>query len=129
MRKAYRILAYAIAVEVVIQAMSIALGLTGFGKWIDDGATVTKKVLDDNPTFTGSIVAFFAKIPGGARWAGYILGLIVVQVVLGIVSAKVPYLITLHVLNAFAILGIALVAARRAESTATTAREATSAAT
>ena len=152
MRKAYRILAYAISIEVVIQAMAIALGLAGLGKWIEDGATLNKKILDDEPSFTGSwgfmvhgmngemlipllaiallVVSFRARIPGGSRWAGYIIGLIAIQVVLGLTAEDVPYLILLHALNAFVILGTALMAARRAEAAgATTAREATSAAT
>ena len=152
MRKAYRILAYAISVEVVIQAMAIALAIAGLGKWIEDGATVNKKVLDDEPSFNGSIgfpihflngemlipliaiallvVSFKAGIPGGSRWAGYIIGLIAIQVALGLTADEVPWLITLHALNAFAILGMSLMAARRAEAVgATTAREATGAAT
>lgn len=91
MRRAYHVLAYLIAVEVVVQAMMIATGVAGLGHWIDDGATVNKHILDNNPSFTGSwgfavhaingemlipllaiillIVSFFAKVAGGTRWA------------------------------------------------------------
>src|SRR4051794_9479645 len=55
MRRAYRVLAYVIAVEVIVQAMMIATGVAGLDHWIEhDHATVTKHVLDKNPSFTGS---------------------------------------------------------------------------
>lgn len=150
MRRAYHVLAYLIAVEVVVQAMMIATGVAGLGHWIDDGATVNKHILDNNPSFTGSwgfavhaingemlipllaiillIVSFFAKVAGGTRWALYVLGLIVVQVVLGVSQGDVPYLGLLHGLNAFAILAVAVVTARRAKMQAADAGVATAAA-
>lgn len=137
MRRTYHVLAYVIAVEVVVQAMMIATGVAGLSHWIDDGATVNKHVLDNNPSFTGSfgfavhglngemliplialvllIISFFAKVAGGTRWALYILGLIVVQVVLGVSQGDVPYLGLLHGANAFAILIVAVLAARRSK--------------
>jgi hypothetical protein len=136
MRRAYHVLAYFIAVEVVIQAMMIATGVAGLGHWIDDGAVVNKHVLDNEPSFTGSwgfavhaingemliplvalvllILSFFARVLGGTRWALYIIGLVVLQVVLGIAQDEVPYLGLLHGLNAFALLAVAVLAARRA---------------
>jgi len=151
MRRAYHVLAYLIAAEVVVQAMMIATGVAGLGHWIDDGATVNKHVLDNEPSFTGSwgfavhglngemlipllaiillIVSFFAKVAGGTRWALYILGLIVVQVVLGVAQGDVPYLGLLHGANALAIFSIAVVTARRAKMQVTSnASVATSAA-
>jgi heme A synthase len=59
------------------------------------------------------IVSFFAKVPGGTKRAAIILGLIVLQVVLGITSHEVPGLITLHVLNAFGIFVLAALTAHR----------------
>ena len=150
MRKAYRILAWAISVEVVIQAMAIAFALAGLGKWIDDGHTLNKKIADDHPSFTGSvgfpvhaingemlipllaiillIVSLRARIPGGTRWAGYILGLIVVQVILGITAGDVPYLILLHAFNAFLIFSTAFLAGRRTLENQPTAQGTTAAA-
>ena len=150
MRRAYHVLAYLIAVEVVVQAMMIATGVAGLSHWIDDGATVNKHVLDNDPSFTGSggfavhgingemlipllalillVVSFFAKVAGGTRWALYILGLIVVQVVLGISQGDVPYLGLLHGANAIAILAVAVITARRAKEQATDVGVATSAA-
>ncbi|MDQ1746281.1 MAG: hypothetical protein QOD07_544 [Frankiaceae bacterium] len=136
MRRAYHVLAYVIAAEVVIQAMVMATAVAGLDHWIDDGATVNKHVIDKHPAFTGSfgfpvhaingemliplfalallVVSFFAAVAGGTRWALYILGLIVLQVVLGVSQGDVPYLGLLHGANAFAILVVAVLAARRA---------------
>ena len=138
MRRTYHVLAYLVAVEVVVQAMAIATAVAGLSHWIDDGATVNKHVIDKHPSFTGSfgfpmhaingemlipllalillIVSFFAKVAGGTRWALYILGLIVVQVVLGVSQGDVPYLGFLHGLNAFAVFVVAVLAARRAKA-------------
>ena len=51
------------------------------------------------------IVSFFAKVPGGVQKAAILLGLVVLQVFLGIFSHSIPFVVVLHVLNAFAILG------------------------
>lgn len=137
MRRAYHVIAYLIAVEVVVQAMMIATAVAGLSHWIDDGAKVDKHVIDNHPSFTGSfgfpvhaingemlipllaivllVISFFAKVAGGTRWALYILGLIVVQVVLGVSQGDVPFLGLLHGLNAFAIFAVALWTARRAK--------------
>jgi len=151
MRRAYHVFAYIIAAEVVIQAMMIATAVAGLDHWIeDDHATVTKKVIDSHPSFTGSfgfpvhaingemliplfalillVISFFAGVVGGTRWALYILGLIVIQAVLGISSGKVPLLALLHGLNAFAIFTIAVLTARRAKAQTADATTATAAA-
>ena len=136
MRRAYHVLAYLIAAEVVVQAMMMATAVAGLSHWIDDGATVNKHVIDKHPSFSGSfgfpvhaingemvipllaiallVVSFFAGVVAGTRWALYVLGLIVVQVVLGVSQGSVPYLGLLHGANAFAILVVAVLAARRA---------------
>jgi hypothetical protein len=143
MRRAYHVLAYVIAAEVVIQAMMIATAVAGLGRWIDDGAVVNKHVLDKDPSFTGSfgfpvhaingemliplialvllVISFFAKVAGGTRWALYLLGLIVLQVVLGVSQDDVPYLGLLHGANAIALFSVAVLAARRAALPATDA--------
>jgi hypothetical protein len=137
MRRAYHVLAYIIAVEVVVQAAMIATAVAGLGHWIDDGHTVDKHVLDKHPSFTGAfgfpvhaingemlipllalallVVSFFAKVVDGTRWALYILGLIVLQVVLGVSQDDVPLLGLLHGPNALLILVVAILAARRAK--------------
>ena len=137
MRTVYRVLAFLLAIEVVIQAMAIAYAIAGLGKWVeDDGGVLNKQVLDSDPDFAGVggfmvhglngtmiipilvllllIVSFFAKVPGGVRSALILLVLVAVQVFLGIFAHDVPYVIVLHVLNAFAIMGVAAMAGRRA---------------
>jgi uncharacterized sodium:solute symporter family permease YidK len=138
MRNVYRVLAYLLAVEVVVQAMAIAYAIAGLGHWVEeDGGVLNKQVIDsDSPDFQGVggfathgingttiipliiilllIVSFFAKIPGGVRKAAILFGLVVLQVFLGIFSHSIPFVIVLHVLNAFAILGMSLYAARSA---------------
>jgi hypothetical protein len=131
MRTTFKVLAYALAAEVLIQAMAVAYGIAGLGKWVeDDHGIVNKKLLDANsPHFTGAggfaihgingmllipvltllllIVSFFSKIEGASKRAGILVGLVVLQVVLGIALHGVPYIALLHVLNAFVILGFA----------------------
>lgn len=138
MRTAYRVLAYALVAEVVLQAMMIGIALAGVNKWIDDGHTVTKQVVDSHPRFAGSIgfpihaingemlvpllvlallvVSFFVKMPEATRRAAILVGLVVLQVVLGLTLQGAPYVALLHVLNAFAILAVALLAARSVPS-------------
>lgn len=138
MRKTYRVLGYLIAAEVVVQAMAIAYALAGLTYWVsEDGGVLNKQVIESDETpFTEVIgfiihgmngmmiipllallfliVSFFAKVPGGSRRAGAVLGLVVLQVVLGITSHSLPFAAALHALNAFAILVVAFTSARRA---------------
>jgi hypothetical protein len=138
MRIVYRVLAFLIAIEVVIQAMAIAYAIAGVGKWVeDDGGVLNKQVFDaDSPDFPGVggfmlhglngmmvipvlvllllIVSFFAKVPGGVRSALILVVLVAVQVFLGIFAHDVPGVIVLHVLNAFAIMAVAAMAGRSA---------------
>ena len=114
MRNVYRVLAYLVAIEVVIQAMAIAYGIAGVAHWVEeDGGVLNKQVFDsDDPDFTGIggfithgingmmiipllvilllIVSFFAKVPGGVRFAAIIFGLVALQVFLGIFSHSDP---------------------------------------
>jgi hypothetical protein len=64
------------------------------------------------------IVAFFAKVPDGVKWAGFTLLAVIVQVALGLFGHGLPALGALHGINAFVVLGVALMAARRADATA-----------
>jgi heme A synthase len=137
MRTFYRVLVILLAVEVLVQGMAIAYALAGMGHWVDqDGGVVDKALFDsDNPDFPGVggfmihglngtmiipilvllmlIVSFFANVPGASKRAGLLVGLVVLQVFLGIFSHEIPYVITLHVLNAFAIFSIAAITAYR----------------
>jgi hypothetical protein len=147
MRNVYRIIAYLLAVEVLVQAMAIAYAIAGLGKWVeDDGGVLNKQVLDsDSPDFKGVggfavhgingtmiipilvilllVVSFFAKVPGGVKNAAILLGLVALQVFLGIFSHSIPFVIVLHVLNAFAILAGAIMTGRSASGAPTTAAQ------
>ena len=46
------------------------------------------------------VFSFFAKVPGGVKWAAIVLLLVVVQATLGIAGHSVPFLGALHGLNA-----------------------------
>jgi hypothetical protein len=151
MRKAYRILADVVAVGVAVQSMAMVWAIAGLFAWIDDGGTITKQVLDswdDNPPdFQGAagfaihgilgmmvipviglallIVAFFAGVPHGVRWAGIVAISIVIQVAVGLAGESAPWLGLVHGLNAFALFAAALFAARAAHPTTQTAVAAT----
>jgi hypothetical protein len=136
MRTTYRVLAFLIAAEVVIQAAAIAYAVFGFFKFVDDGAVIDKASKESGETFDGVVgfivhgingmmivpllalvllvVSFFAKVPGGVKWAGILVGLVVVQVLLGMFAHELPWLGGLHGLNALAVFTVALLAAHRA---------------
>ena len=136
MRSVYRVFAYIIALEVVIQAAAIAFGVFGLAKWVDDGATLTKATMEnENTTFTGLVglmvhgmngmmvipllalvflvISFFAKVPGGAKWAGLVFLAVVVQVLLGMFAHELVGLGALHGANALLIFGLAVMAGKR----------------
>ena len=60
------------------------------------------------------IVSFFAGVAGGVKWAAIVFGLVALQITLAFASFGAPALGALHGLNAFAVLGVAAVAGRRA---------------
>jgi hypothetical protein len=129
MRAAYRVLAGLVAVGVVLQAMFIALAWFTAIKDMDDGLVLDKNY-DGNFGHmlhgqTGMmiiplvalallIVSFFAKIPGGIKWALYVVGLVALQIVLAFLSFGAPAVGALHGLNAFALAAVAVMASRRA---------------
>jgi len=132
MKAAYKWLAFAIAVEVVVQAAVIAYGYASLGKYVDDGATLTKDT-DSFPGLTSLIihgangmvlipllaiallvVAVLSRIPGAPKVAGILLGLVVLQVLLGMFGHDLPFLALLHGVNALAIFGFAAMTGVRA---------------
>jgi len=146
MRSSYRVLAGLVALGVVVQAMAMVYAVAGLGKWVEDGGVLDKAAIEsEDLSFTGSagfmihgmtgmmvipaiallllIISFFARIPGGTRWAGLVLLLVVVQVALGLFGHEVPAIGALHGLNALALFSVALYAARRARPTAVAAAE------
>ena len=141
--KAYRILAFTIAVLVVVQAGAIAWAFFGMTSWItDEGGVVNKELLectDCEQEFTAEwgfaihmffvglvlipltslillITSFFAKVPGGVAMAGGIFGLVILQVfVLPVLSREVwSGFGALHGVNAIVLLGLAYMAGKRA---------------
>jgi hypothetical protein len=139
MKSVYRVLAYLIALEVVIQAAAIAFAIAGLGKWIMEGGVLDAAAMESESTgFTEEvgfmihgingqmivpliallllISSFFAKIPGGVMWAGLVLATVVVQVLLGIFGHGAPVLGLVHGVVAFALFTFAVIAARRSEA-------------
>jgi hypothetical protein len=130
MKSVYRALAGLIAIGVLVQGMSVALGWFTALKDMDNGA-----VIDKNTDFNFGqgmhatvgmmvipalallllIVSFFARVEGGIKWALFVLGLVVLQIALAFAAwGGLPAIGALHGLNAFALLGVASMAARRA---------------
>lgn len=148
MRSTYRVLAYLVAAEVVVQAAMIAYALFGLGKWIEGGGILNKTVMEDeSSSFTGVtgfmihgingqmvipllalvllVVSFFAKVPGAPKWAAAILALVVVQVLLGTLGHGAPLLGALHGVNALILFSVAVMAAHRVGSAQTSGVSAT----
>jgi hypothetical protein len=139
MKSVYRVLAYLIALEVVIQAAAIAFAIAGLGTWIQEGGVLDAAAMESETTeFTGVagfmihgingqmivpliallllISSFFARIPGGVLWAGLVLATVVVQVLLGIFGHGTPVLGLIHGAVAFVLFTFAVIAARKAEA-------------
>lgn len=140
MKSAYRILAYLVALEVLVQAAAIAYAVAGLGTWIQSGGVLDKAAMDSETLeFTGIggfmvhgingqmimpliallllIVSFFAKVRGGVQLAAMVLGGVAVQVALGTFGHGLPLLGLIHGMLAIVIFWAAMVAARRVEST------------
>jgi hypothetical protein len=141
MRATYRVLAYIIAAEVIIQAMAAVYAIAGLGKWIDEGGVFDKAVMESDespfPEVVGFIVhgingmmvipvlalvflvvSFFAKVPGGVKWAGVVVLLVALQVTFGLVGHSVPAVGGLHGLNALLLFGAAIYAGQRVRADA-----------
>lgn len=145
MQSTYKFLAYAIAVLVVVQAGAIAWAFFGLTDWIsNDNGVVDKALLectDCEQEFTAEwgfaihmffnglllipllslillVVSFFAKVDRGVILAVTIVGLIALQIiVLPMLSREVdPIFGAVHGINALVLLGVALMAGRRASA-------------
>ena len=134
MRGAYKGIAHLIALGVLLQAAFLAAAWFQVINDVDAGAVI-------NTDYDGNaghalhgmvgmmvmpllgliffILSFFAKLPGGVKWAGLTFLAIVVQVVLAFVSFGVPIIGALHGINAFVVFGLALFAGRRVASATT----------
>lgn len=129
----YRVLAYVICALVMVQAAVHAWASAGLSAYIFGGGTIdpTGSAPPPVPEFAGIIIhgingqyiipvvavlmlifAFLAKTPHAVPFAGTVLGLVVLQVLLGLFSHGVTFLALLHGLNALALFAVALIAAR-----------------
>ncbi len=136
MRSVYKVLAYIVAAEVVIQAMAMVYAVAGEGKWVMEGGVLDKAVIESRefvfPEVLGFAIhgingmmviplfalllfisSFFAKVPGGVRWAGGVVLLVVVQATLGLAGHSIPALGALHGLNALLLFSAAIYTGRR----------------
>lgn len=139
MRTTYRVLGYLIGLEVAIQAAMIVYAVAGLSNWVDGGGVLDKAAMEsDQSAFSEEvgfmihgingqmlipalalamlIVSFFARVPRGPAWAGTVLGLVIIQVGLGLFSTDLPALGLLHGLNALALFTVAVVAATKART-------------
>lgn len=130
MKSTYRVLAQLIALGVVIQAMSVALGWFLVLKDVDDGGVFDKNTDFNFGQVTHSIVgmmvipllaivllivSFFAGIPGGVKWAAIVFGLVALQIALAFAAwGGLAAIGALHGLNALLLLGAAGITGRHA---------------
>jgi heme A synthase len=143
MRTAYRVLAFAIAAMVAIQAGAIGYAVFAQFKWIEEGGTFDKAAFDTGAPGTGAfmfhalfagalllaslvmlIISFFAKIPHGVRWAVFVLIATIVQIALGVLSHLLAAIGALHGAAALVLFGVAVMAAMRARKPASVVEEA-----
>ncbi len=137
MKSAYRVLAYLIALEVAIQAAAMVYAIAGLGIWVENENGVLDKAAFESeeslfPEMVGFmihgmngmmlipllaliflIVSFFAKIPGGVKWAALTLLAVVVQVALGLFGHEAAILGMLHGINALILFSLAAMAGTR----------------
>jgi hypothetical protein len=139
MKNVYRVLALLVAAGVVVQAAAIAFGMFGLFKWVENGGTIDQSTSETSNFggitgfvlhgIVGTIVlpaiallflvsSFFAKVPGGVKWALIVFGVAVVQVALGLFSHSLAWLGWLHGGNALILFGVAVSAAMRVRAAA-----------
>jgi hypothetical protein len=134
MKATYRVFAYLIALGVLAQAMSVALGGFTMIHDIDEGLIVDKNFDDFNfgQTLHGMvgmmvlpalallflIVSFFARVPGGVKWAALTFLLVALQITFAFVAFGVPAVGALHGINALVLMAVAGYAGRRVDTSA-----------
>jgi heme A synthase len=141
MRTTYRVLAFAIAALVAIQAAAIGYAVFAQLNWIENGGTIDKASIESAPgtsayivhIFGGGVIllaalallviSFFAKIPQGVRWAVIVLVCTIVQIALGSLSHMLYAIGALHGAVALVLFGVAVMAAMRARKPAPVAEE------
>jgi hypothetical protein len=138
MKTVHKVLAYLIALEVMIQAALIAFAVAGIGVFISDGGTLDEAafeaIFEGDLSFTGVagmmfhgmngmmvipllallllVTSFFTKTRGAIKFSLLTLGLVVLQVFLGFMGHSTPYGGLLHGFNALLLFTSALYTAR-----------------
>jgi heme A synthase len=141
MRTAYRVLAFAIAALVAVQAAAIGYAVFAQLSWIENGGTIDKASIESAPGTSAYIfhaldggvvlllalallvISFFAKIPQGVRWAVIVLVCTFVQIALGTLSHMLSAIGAVHGAVALVLFGVAVMAAMRARKPAPVAEE------
>jgi heme A synthase len=136
MKTVYRVLAFAIAAMVAIQAGAIGYAVFAQLYWIENGGTLDEASFESAPGFGAYIfhalngatvlllalalliISFFAKIPQGVRWAVIVLACTIVQIALGTLSRLVSQIGAVHGAVALVLFGVAVMAAMRARKPA-----------
>ena len=131
MRAVYRVVGQLIALAVVLQVASIALAGFTIASDAEDGTTIGADYTNFGQSYHSIagmvigllalvllILSFLTDVPRGRMLAGIIVGLVVVQFLLAVVSFGLPALGVLHGLNGLAIAAIAGSASSRAASPA-----------
>lgn len=137
MVKTYRLLAYAVALLVGVQAASHAWASAGIGRYVMEGGVVDKSLMENTagpppfPEVAGIIihgmngsmvipavalalllVSFFTRVRGAAMRAAIVLGVVALQITLGFAAHGFAFLAIFHGLNALVVFTAAVLAAR-----------------
>lgn len=134
MRQVFRVLAFVVAVGVIVQAAVMVYAVAGLGIFIDEGGVLDQASMEQSMSgdalfpeqvglllhgLNGSMVlpaiavltfvaSFFAGVRHAWRWGLAILLLVALQVTLGFAGHAVPFLGGLHGINALLLFTVAL---------------------
>jgi hypothetical protein len=135
-KQLYRVLAYLIAAGVILQAAAIAYAVFGMFDWVAGGGTIDKALIESESPQIGGIAgfnlhhlvgvnilpllallflisSFFARIPGGIRWALIVFAATLAQSLLGIFAHENSAVGWLHGAMALILFSCALVSGIR----------------
>lgn len=135
MRKTYRVLGFTIVALVGLQAAAHAWASSGMGLFVMNGGVIDASLMSEEgaappfPEVMGFmihginglmvipvvalallVVSFFTKVRGAIAFAGLTLGLVALQVTLGMMGHGMSSMAFLHGVNAIALAGVALYA-------------------
>lgn len=139
MKTVYRVLAYLIALEVLLQGAMIAFAVFGLRHWIDEGGVWDSATVQHHAEGFGEVIgfrlhatngqmivpaiavllllsSFFANVSKAVVGASIVLLSVVVQLLLGLFAVDAPALGILHGINGILLFAFAMGAARRADA-------------